>query len=84
MATKESQWLAAETALEESLALCRAMPHPYAEAKSLYFYGLTYLAQHEPEGARERLTAALVIVRQLGEGLYSVPIEQALSKLETA
>ena len=74
MATKQSRWLAAETALEEALALCRAMPHPYAEAKTLYSYGLTYLAHHEPEDARERLAASLVIVRRLGERLYAVPI----------
>jgi ATP/maltotriose-dependent transcriptional regulator MalT len=84
VATRQSRWQAAETALEEALALCRAMPHPYAEAKTLYSYGLTYLARHEPEDARKRLAAALVILRRLGERLYSVQIERALSKLESS
>jgi hypothetical protein len=36
-------------ALEESLALSRAMQYPYAEAKTLYIYGQHYAANGEPE-----------------------------------
>ncbi|HEU5440266.1 MAG TPA: AAA family ATPase, partial [Ktedonobacterales bacterium] len=39
----------AKAALEEALALARAMPHPYAEAKALYVYGLLLAAEGEPE-----------------------------------
>lgn len=82
LAAKQSRWPKAETALEEALALCRTMPHPYAEAKTLYSYGLIHLAQHQPDDAHQRLAAALVIVRRLGERLYSIQIERALTKLD--
>ena len=81
-ATKQSRWLAAEKALEGALALCREISHPYAEAKTLYSYGLMYMAQHKPLDAREHLVAALVILQRLGERLYFMHIERTLSSLD--
>lgn len=81
VAIRQSRWQTAEKALEEALTLCRAMPHPYAEAKTLYMYGLMYLAHNELGGARTHLASALEIVRQLGETPYFVQVEQALSRL---
>jgi hypothetical protein len=71
----------AGVALEESLALSRAMPYPYAEAKALYVYGQLHATKGEPEMAREKYAAALAICAVLGEGLYRPHIELALTAL---
>jgi tetratricopeptide (TPR) repeat protein/transcriptional regulator with XRE-family HTH domain len=79
---RQQRWAEAEAALEETLALCRAMPYPYAEAKALYVYGLLYQARGDQETARERLEDALSICARLGERLYAEQIEEALAVLE--
>jgi hypothetical protein len=71
----------AEAALEETLALCRTLPCPYAEAKALAVYGQLHAARGEPERARERYMAARAICEQLGERLYRPQIERALAEL---
>lgn len=78
LATRQERWTEAQTALEECLAHCRAMPYPYAEAKALYVYGQLHAAKGETELAREKYQAALAICERLGEGLYRPHIEQAL------
>jgi tetratricopeptide (TPR) repeat protein len=83
LAIKEERWKDGEQALDQSLALCRALPYPYAEAKSLYVYGQLYEAKGEAERAREQYAAALAICARLGEGLYRPHIERALDGAKT-
>ncbi len=80
--SRQERWAEAEAALEEALALCRSMPYPYAEAKTLAVFGLLSQAKGEPKQARERLEAALAILGKLGERLYARRIEQILSLKE--
>ncbi len=77
VAIRREQWSDAERALDEAIALARAMPYPYAEAKALYVTGLLHVARHEPEQARERFAAALAICGRLGERPYADCIERA-------
>ncbi|HLV97387.1 MAG TPA: tetratricopeptide repeat protein [Ktedonobacterales bacterium] len=77
-----SHWQAAQETLEEALTLAQAMPAPYAEAKALYVSGRLYQAQGQPDQARQRWEAALVICARLGERLYAERIEAAHAKLE--
>jgi class 3 adenylate cyclase/tetratricopeptide (TPR) repeat protein len=81
LAREQSRWSQAADALDESIALCRAMPYPYAEAKALYAYGQLYAAKGELEQARERYQAAQAILNQLGERLYTEHVERALAEL---
>jgi tetratricopeptide (TPR) repeat protein len=75
------RWEGAERALDETLALCRALPYPYAEAKALYVVGHLHAAKGEPDAARARYEAALAILHRLGERLYAERTELALSEL---
>jgi len=79
---RQARWHEAERALEEALALARAMPYPYAEAKALLVYGQLHAAKGEPEPARARFAAALAILDRLGEGLYRPHIARALAELQ--
>jgi tetratricopeptide (TPR) repeat protein/transcriptional regulator with XRE-family HTH domain len=79
---RQRRWGEAQTALENALAWCRAMPYPYAEAKALYVYGLLHQAKGELQLAHERLEAAREILHHLGERLYAEQVEQALATWE--
>jgi tetratricopeptide (TPR) repeat protein len=81
LATRQGRWQEAEVTLEESLALCRAMPYPYAEAKALYVSGQFHAARGEPERACAHFEEALAILSRLGERLYAEHIERALTAL---
>jgi tetratricopeptide (TPR) repeat protein len=81
LAAKQRRWESAQVALDEGIKLCRAMPYPYAEAKALYLYGQLHTAMGEPERARDRYQAVLVICDRLGEGLYRTVIERDLRSL---
>jgi predicted ATPase/DNA-binding XRE family transcriptional regulator len=76
----QQRWEEVQAALEQALALCRALPNPYAEAKALYVYGLLHQAKGDLEPARARLEAALAILNRLGERLYAEQVERALAK----
>ena len=78
--SRQERWAEAEVALEEALALCRAMATPFAEAKTLYACGRLSQAKGEPEQARDQLEAALTILNRLGEQLYGRQVEQALAR----
>ncbi len=78
---RRSRWKKAREALEEALALCRAVSNPYAEAKTLYGYGLLSLKQRALAPGRERLEEALAILNRLGERLYAQHVEEALQLL---
>jgi len=77
-----ARWGEAEEALQETLALTRAMPYPHAKAKALSVYGQLHAAKGESEQARERYEQALAICDRLGEGLYRPHIEAALAGRE--
>ncbi|HEU5198285.1 MAG TPA: AAA family ATPase [Ktedonobacterales bacterium] len=81
LAAHQEQWQAAEKALEAALRLCRAMPWPYGEAKTLYVAGLVSRQRGESAQARAHFEAALTILQRLGERLYARVIQQALAQL---
>lgn len=84
LATRQSHWEVAATALEEALALARAMPAPYAEAKALFACGQLAHAQGHLVQARERYQAARAILDRLGELPYRDQVKRALAALPTA
>lgn len=72
---------AAEEFFQRALALAVDMPYPYAEGRILYAGGLAR-RQADPAGAREWLTTALAIFRQLKARWYTARTEQALGMLD--
>jgi tetratricopeptide (TPR) repeat protein len=78
LAIAQQRWDVGVAALEEALALMRAMPYPYAELKALWAYGRLEVARNEPTAARQRFKQALGNCDQLGEGLYRRYIEHDL------
>ncbi|PWT70159.1 MAG: hypothetical protein C5B60_12545, partial [Chloroflexi bacterium] len=78
----QRRWDTARDMLEDALALSRAIPYPYAEAKGLYTYGLLHQLKGELQQAAERLTAARTILNRLGERFYAQYVERALAKTE--
>jgi tetratricopeptide (TPR) repeat protein/transcriptional regulator with XRE-family HTH domain len=81
LALLQGRWAEALSALEDTLAQCRAMPYPYAEAKAHYVFGRLHIMRGEPDQARERHETALNILRRLGERLYAEHVERALADL---
>jgi tetratricopeptide (TPR) repeat protein len=79
---RHRRWEEARALLQEAIAVCRAMPYPYAEAKALYVYGQLHTATGEPEQAHEHYEAALAICDRLGEDLYRPHIEHALAQVK--
>jgi tetratricopeptide (TPR) repeat protein len=75
---RQERWDEAETDLDEALTLARAMPYPYAEAKALATYGDLMIARGQPARASDHYTAALSILRPLGEVPYAERIQRAL------
>lgn len=71
----------AEEALDEALGLARQLSYPYAEAKALATYGDLLTAYEQGDQARDRYTAALAILRSLGEVTYAKRIEGTLAGL---
>jgi hypothetical protein len=63
------------------VALARRIPYPYAEARLLYVYGLLHAQKGESGPARERLEAALALVRRLGARKDAERLEQAIGSL---
>ncbi|HYM29208.1 MAG TPA: hypothetical protein VET66_13735, partial [Steroidobacteraceae bacterium] len=72
---------AARAAFAESLALARAMPHPYAEAQALWAEGTTLAQCGDHAGAQVALSGALALCARLGERLYAEHVERALRAL---
>jgi transcriptional regulator with XRE-family HTH domain/tetratricopeptide (TPR) repeat protein len=81
LSARNAQWPAAGKAIEEALALCRAMPYPYGEARVLYTAGALLTRKGERTAARKQLEAAHAILTQLGERLYAQHVEQAVKTL---
>jgi len=72
----------ARSAFEEAVALCHAMPYPYAEVRVLYEYGRMHALRGEEEPACQRLEEALAISRRLRARPYIERTEQALAALD--
>jgi tetratricopeptide (TPR) repeat protein len=83
VAQRQGRWRDAASALDETIAMCQAIPYPYAETKALYAYGQLHADRGEPQQARGKYEAALAICERLGEGLYRPYIERALARLVT-
>jgi tetratricopeptide (TPR) repeat protein len=82
LATRRGNWRDAADDLDQSLALARPMPYPYAVAKALYAYGLLEAAQGATEPARARYREALTILEPLGERPYAARIKHAMGHLD--
>jgi hypothetical protein len=82
LATIRKRWDAGAAALDGALESTRAMPYPYAEAKTLWAYGRLEVARGDSAAARDRFAQALAICDQLGEGIYRQQIERDLASLE--
>ncbi|MGH2514452.1 MAG: ATP-binding protein [Ktedonobacterales bacterium] len=78
LALREGRWEDAQRSLEQSLAICREAPYPYAEAKACYLYGQVHAAAGRQADAREHYVRALAICERLGERRYRPHIERAL------
>jgi tetratricopeptide (TPR) repeat protein len=81
VALRRERWAEGEQALEEGLALARAMPYPYAEARLLHVYGEMYVAKGEPIRGQERLLAALAIFQRLGARKDAEHVTQSMADL---
>jgi predicted ATPase/DNA-binding XRE family transcriptional regulator len=77
VALRQHRWHVATATLEQGLAVCRALPVPYAEAKALAVLGQLHQARGAPEPAHACYTDALAILDQLGERLYAESIARA-------
>jgi hypothetical protein len=62
----QRRWPVATAALEEGLAMVRAMPYPHAEGRLLHVYGQVHAAQGAADLACARYQEALAIFRRLG------------------
>ena len=82
VACRQGRGSAAEAALEEGLALARAMPYPYAEGRLLHVCGEKHILEGEPRPGRECLGAALTIFRRLGARKDIIGTEQLLATLD--
>jgi tetratricopeptide (TPR) repeat protein len=81
LALYEQKWEEARQALGQAQMMSRSVGYPYAEAKALSVYGQLHVAMGEPEQAREKYQAALVICDRLGERLYRPHIARDLAAL---
>ena len=61
--------------------MAHSMPYPYAATCLLHVYGEMHLQKGEPDLGRERLPAALAIVRRLGAYKDAERAEQAPADL---
>ncbi len=77
----QRDWAAARRSLDDAVALARQLPYPYTEARALAESATLPGLWCEPEQARERLVAALVIFRRLGAHKDVVQTDNALAAL---
>ncbi len=77
----QSPRVEAARSLAEGLALARAMPYPYAEARLLHVAGALHAQQGEPEVARERWEAAQAIFHRLEARRDAAQVDEALASL---
>lgn len=83
IAVRAHDWASASEALEEAFDLCRSMHAPYAEARTLYCFGLLHTQQGGSRAGRRHFAAALAILDRLGERLYAERVRSALATRST-
>jgi tetratricopeptide (TPR) repeat protein len=76
---RRRSWDEAEPAFEEAVSLARSLRYPYAEARALYEWGLTYVSRMDPERGRFQLEKAAAIFRGLGSRPYSDLVQKAMT-----
>jgi hypothetical protein len=69
LATRRS-WDEAEHVFEEAVSVARSIRYPYAEARTLYEWGLMHVGGPDTKQGRERLEEAVEIFRRLGSRPY--------------
>jgi hypothetical protein len=60
----------AEDAFQEAVSAARSLRYPYAEARSLYEWGLMLAGRPETKQGRDRLEEAAEIFQRLGSRPY--------------
>jgi tetratricopeptide (TPR) repeat protein len=80
--TKGRRWKEAANAFQEAVHLVRRMPYPYAEACTLYEWGLMTTRKGELDEARERLEEAHTIFGRLRAQPYLERAQRALAQLD--
>jgi tetratricopeptide (TPR) repeat protein len=73
------RWDKAERAFEEAVTVARSVRHPYAEARTLYEWGLMYAGKPDPRQARELFEKADEVFRVLGSRPYSDLAQKAMA-----
>lgn len=75
------QWKDCGAALDEGLALARTNGDRYWEGTGLKYYGWAFRDDKQPAKAREYLTDALKILREIGAKGDAADVEQVLAKI---
>lgn len=83
VAQRRGRWEQAQRELDQALALCRAMQHPYGEAKMLYAHGVLHMQQRDDDKARSYFEGAVDILARLGERLYAERVEILVADLSS-
>jgi tetratricopeptide (TPR) repeat protein/transcriptional regulator with XRE-family HTH domain len=81
IATRETRWEDAERSLEKGLALTTSMPYPHMEGRLLTAYGQMHVKRGELQPGREKLEAAVIVLRRLGAHPDVERAEQELIQL---
>ena len=78
---RRGRWDEAERAFEEAASVARSVHYLYAEARSLYEWGLMQVNIPDPRKARGRLEEAAEIFLRLGSRPYSDLAQKAMAGL---
>jgi tetratricopeptide (TPR) repeat protein len=79
--TRRGRWDEAGRAFEEAVSVARSIHYLYAEARSLYEWGLMQVNMPDPRKARGRLEEAAEIFLRLGSHPYSDLAQKAMAGL---
>jgi tetratricopeptide (TPR) repeat protein len=78
---RRGRWDEAEHAFEEAVSVARSVRYLYAEARSLYEWGLMHVSMPDPRKARGRLEEAAEIFLGLGSHPYSDLAQKVMAGL---
>jgi tetratricopeptide (TPR) repeat protein len=70
----------AERAFKESASIVRSLRYPYAEARTLYEWGLMYTSGPNPQQGQDRFEEGAGIFRRLGARPYYDLIREAIKE----
>lgn len=79
MAARQDQWETAAHCMDEALALTRAVPYPYQEARVLFSLGLIHLQAGDMPQGQQCMEKAGAIFQRLGAQPDLTRTEQALA-----